>query len=95
MLLAAYLRKLRDLGRQAGINITTTAERIDILTSLPHHERPALLVIVDEPMLHIRVLWGIEKLPYSYAKKTALDSRIVAFSRDIVSGNTPPTIAVK
>ena len=40
------------------------------------------------------MLWGLEKLPYSYANKTALDGRDVAYSRDIVAGNTPPTIAV-
>ena len=45
-------------------------------------------------MRHIRVLWGVEKLPYSYSNKTALDSRFVAYSRDIVAGNTPPTIAI-
>ena len=75
-------------------NITTTVKRIDILTSLPQHKRPALLVIVEEPTRHIRVLWGIEKLPYSYANKTALDGRTVSFSRDVVAGNTPPTISV-
>ena len=66
---------------------------MNILASLPQQERPALLIIVKEPTRHIRVLWGIEKLPFSYANRTALDGRIFAFSRDIVSGNTPPTIA--
>ena len=68
---------------------------MDIIVSLPQQERPALLVIVDEPTHHIRVLWGIEKLPYSYANRTALDGHIVAFSRDVVAGNTPPTISIK
>ena len=75
-------------------DITTTTDPMDILASLPQPERPTLLIIVEGPTRHIRVLWGIEKLPYSYADKTALDGRIVAFSRDIVAGNTPPTIAV-
>ena len=75
-------------------NITTTPEQMDILSSLPQPKRSALLIIVEQPTRHIRVLWGIEKLPYSYANKTALDGRVVAFSRDIVAGNTPPTIAV-
>ena len=75
-------------------DITATTERIEILASLLQHERPALLIIVEDPTRHIRVLWGIEKLPYSYAKKIALDGHILAFSRDIVAGNTPPTIAV-
>ena len=55
---------------------------------------PALLVIVEELTRHIRVLWGIEKLTFSYANRTALDGHIIAFSRDIVAGNTPPTIAI-
>ena len=50
--------------------------------------------IVEEPTRHVIVLWGIEKLPYPYANKTALDGRIVAFLIYIVAGNTPPTIAV-
>ena len=66
---------------------------MDNLASLPQPETPALLIIVEEPTRHIRVIWGIEKPPYSYSNKTALDSRVVAFSRDIVAGNTPPTIA--
>ena len=37
---------------------------------------------------------GSRKLPYSYANKTDLDGRVVAFSRDVVAGSTPPTIAV-
>ena len=53
-------------------NITSTPERMDILASLPHPEIPALLIIVEQPTQHIRVLWGIEKPPYSYAKKTDL-----------------------
>ena len=67
---------------------------MNILASLPQHERPALVIIVEEPTRHIRVLWGIEKLPFSYANRTALDGRIVAFSRDIVAGNTPPIISI-
>ena len=43
----------------------------------------------SSPAQHIRVLWGVEKLPYSYANKTDLDGHVVAFSRDIVAGNTP------
>ena len=61
---------------------------------MPQHKIRALLFIVEEPTRLIRLLWGIEKLPYSYANKTALDGHIVPFSRDIVVGNTPPTISV-
>ena len=43
---------------------------------------------------HIIVLWGIKKLPFSYANRTALNGHIVAFSRDIVAGDTPPTISI-
>ena len=34
------------------------------------------------------------KYPFSYANSTALDGHIVAFSCNIVSGDTPPTIAI-
>ena len=73
---------------------TTTPERMDILASLPQPKRPTLLIIVEQLTRHIRVLWGIEKIPYSYANKTALDGHVVTFSRDVVAGNAPPTIAV-
>ena len=88
--LAAY-PEILDLQE---IDITATTERMDILASSPQQERPALLILVEQPTRHIRVLWGVEKLPYSYANKTDLDGRVVAFSRDVVAGSTPPTIAV-
>ena len=74
--------------------VTTTSGKMNILASLPQYKMPALLIIVKEPTRHIRVLWGIEKLPFSYANRTALDCRIIAFSRNIFAGNTPPTIAI-
>ena len=64
------------------------------LALFPRQEIPSLLTIVEEPTRHIRVLWGIEKLPFSYANRTALDAHIIAFSRDIVLGDTPPAIAI-
>ena len=67
---------------------------MNILASLPLQERPALLVIVKERTRHIRFIWGIKKLPFSYANKTALGGHIVNFSRDIVAGNTPLTISI-
>ena len=67
---------------------------MNTLASLSRQERPALLVIVEDPMHRIRVLWGIKKLPFSYANTTALNGHIIAFSCDIVAGNTPPTIAI-
>ena len=69
-------------------------ERMNILASFPQQEMPALLIIVEDPTRHIRVLWGIEKLPFSYENRTALDGRIVALYCDIVAGNTPPSIAI-
>ena len=70
------------------------SKRMNILASFPQQERPDLLIIVEEPTRYIRVLGGIEKLPFSYTNRTALDGRIVAFSRNIVAGETPPTIAI-
>ena len=88
--LAAY-PAIFDLQKST---ITTMSERMNILASLPQQERPSLLIIIEGTMHHMRVLWGIEKLPFSYANRNALDGRIVAFSRDIVAGNTPPTISI-
>ena len=88
--LAAY-PEIFDLQES---EITATTEKMDILASLPQQERPALIILVEQPTRHIRVLWGVEKLPYSYANKTDLYGRVVAFSRDVVAGSTPPTIAV-
>ena len=88
--LAAY-PAIFDLQDDGG---ASRSERMNILASLPRKERPDLLVIVKKPTHHIRVLWGTEKLPFSYSNRTALDGHIVAFSRDIVTGDTPPTIAI-
>ena len=73
-------------------DVITTSERMNILAYLPQQERPDLLIIVKEPT-HKSPL-GLEKLPFSYANRTALDGRIVTFSRDISAGETPPTIAI-
>ena len=67
---------------------------MNILASLPRQESPALLIIVKDPTRQIRVLWGFEKLPFYYANRNALDGHIITFSRDIVAGDTPPTIAI-
>ena len=89
--MAAYTA-IFDLIKDNGT--AQTAERMNILTSLPLQERPALLIIVKGPTRHLQVLWGIEKLPVSYTNKTAIGGHIVAFSHDIVAGDTPPTISI-
>ena len=88
--LAAY-PAIFDLQDDGG---ATRSERMNILAPLSRQERQALLVISEEPTLHIRVLWGIEKLPFSYVNRTSLDDHIVAFSCHIVAGNTPRTITI-
>ena len=72
----------------------TSAERMSTLASLLRQEIPYLRIIVKEPTRHIRVLWGIEKLPLSYANRTALVGHIIAFSCNIIAGETPPTITI-
>ena len=67
---------------------------MSILSSLPQQDNPALLIIVEELTRHIRFLWGIEKLPFSYAIRTALNIHIVAFFHNIVAGDTPPITAI-
>ena len=80
-----------DLQKDGG---AARSKRMNTHASLPQQERPALLIIVEDPTRHIIVLWDIKKLPFSYTNRTALDGHIVAFSRDIVAGDTPPTIAI-
>ena len=64
------------------------------LAYLPRQEKPALLIIVEEPTRHIRSFWAIQKPPFSYAKRTALEGHIVAFSCGSVAGDTPLTITI-
>ena len=73
---------------------STSAERMNTLASLPRQERPYLLIIAEEPTRQIRFLWEIEPPPFSYADRTAINGHIVAFSRAIVAGDTPPTISI-
>ena len=73
---------------------SSSGVRMSTLESLPQQERPDLLIIVTQPTRHIRAMWGIEKVPFSYANRTALDGHIVTFSHDIVAGDTPTTIAI-
>ena len=88
--LAAY-PAIFDLQDDGG---ASSLERTNILASLPQQESPALLLIVEEPTRHFRVLWGIKKLPFSYANRTLINGHIVTFSCDIAAGDTPPTIAI-
>ena len=81
-----------DLLKYKG-NLPTT-ENMTTLTYQPTKERTYLLIILNVPPHHLQVLWIIEKYPLSYAKKTVLDGQIVAFSRDVVSGATPPTVTI-
>ena len=64
------------------------------LTSIPLQEHPDLPIIMDVHPLHLKLLWVINKLPFSYANKTVLDGHIVAFSYDAVTGPTPLTITI-
>ena len=74
---------------------SSSAERVSTLAPLPQQKRPDLLIILEEPTRHIRFLWGIEKLPFSYANRTALNGHIVDFFCDIIAGDTPPTISIR
>ena len=64
------------------------------LAPLPRQERPALLIISKGLTRHIQVLWVIKKLLFSCTAKTALNGHIVAFSYDIVAGDTTTTITI-
>ena len=69
------------------------AEQMTTLKYLPIQERTAPLMIAEGPTCHLRFLWEIKK-SFSYVNKTALDGHILALSRNIVAGDTPPTIPI-
>ena len=89
--MAAY-PTIFDLLKDDGT--TQPWKRMNTLASLPLQYMTSLIIIVKGPNHHIQVLWGIEKLPFSYANETALDVHTVAFSRDIIAGDTPHIIAI-
>ena len=89
--LAAY-PKIFDLLKTD--TIPEAKDRLETLTSLALKERLALVVVVAGQPRHIRVLWGIERLPVSFTNSSSTDGQTVTFSRDMVEGTLPPTVKI-
>ena len=74
---------------------TTPRSRIERLATFPLGERPPLMVCLEAPEPHIRVLWGAQFVTQSFAKLTPEDGKVLAFMRDISLGLHPDTVVVQ
>ena len=98
---ASMAPKVRILGflgtftvLEAGSD-TTPQVRHKRLTTLPLWERPLLVVYLEAPDLHIRVLWGTHFMTLSFSHPTPEDGKILAFARDNRLGLIPETVVVQ
>ena len=73
---------------------TTPQERLKRLANLPLGQRPPLVVCLNAPELHIRVIWGTQFVTLSFAQPTPEDEKVLAFARDIRLGMLPATVVV-
>ena len=78
---------------EAGQNPTSNT-RLDMIVTLLLGERPPLLVCLDSPEPHIRVLWGTQFFTPSFARPTPEDGKVLAFARDIWLGQLPGTVVM-
>ena len=62
--------------------------------SLSLEEIPTLIIFVKGLPRHLRVIWGIERLPVSITNATDTDYQIVAFFCDLVEVTLKPKIKV-
>ena len=74
---------------------TTPHLRMERPTNFPLGERPLLVVCLEAPEPHIRVIWGAQFVTPSIAQPKTEDGNILAFDRDIRLVLLPATVAVK
>ena len=74
---------------------TTPRLRLEILATLPLGERPLLVLCLEAPEPHIRVLWGTQFVTPSFVHPTLYDRKVLAFARDIHLGLLPATVVLK
>ena len=79
--------------RRGGAHITLRS-RLNIFATLPLGERPPLVVYLDNPEPHIRVLWSAQFGTPSFAQPKPEDGKVLAFARDIRLGLLPATVVV-
>ena len=77
-----------------GENMTPQL-RIEKIETLPLGERPPLVVCLEAPEPHIRVIWGAHFVTLSFAQFTPEDRKVLNFSRDIHLGLLPDTVVVQ
>ena len=65
---------------------TTPCLRLERLGSLPLGERPLLVVCLEAPEPHIRVIWGAQFVTPSFSQPTPEDGEVLAFAREICLG---------
>ena len=68
---------------------------LERLATLPLGERPQLVVCLEDPEPHIRVLWVAQFVTLSFAQPTPEDGKVLAFARDIRLGLLPAKVVVK
>ena len=73
---------------------TTPSYRIKWLSTLLLVESPYLVVCVEMPNLHIRVLWGVEYVMTSFMHPTPKDGKVPTFSMEVKQGQLHTTIEV-
>ena len=74
---------------------TTPRSLLERLATLPLGERSPLMVCLEAPDPHIRVLWGAHFVTPSFAQPTPEDRKFLAFARYIRLGFVPETVVVK
>ena len=74
---------------------TTPQSRLERLATLPLGERLPLVLCLEDPEPHIRVLWGAQSLTPSSAQPSPEDGKFLTFTRDIRLGLLPATVLVQ
>ena len=74
---------------------TNPQSRMERLATLPLGERLPIVVCLEAPESHIRVIWGAQFVTPSFAQPTPEIRKVLAFARDIRLGLLPATVVVK
>ena len=73
---------------------TTPHYKINQLATLPPVESPYLVVYIETPYPHIRILWGLEYVMTSCMHPTPKDCKVPTFSMAVKQGHLHTTIEV-
>ena len=78
---------------KSGSN-TTPQERLERLATFPLGGRPQLVVCLEAPEPHIRMLWENQFVTPSFAQNTPENRNVLNFAQDIRIGLLPATVVV-